>query len=121
MVEFDRAIGGATSDSAVKMISIRKAAILLVPLLWAHSAYGHGIAGNRYFDGTLTFDDPAVADEAILPHYANTSFPMQGSNVSENRINWAFARLLIPTLAVTFDSGWLHQHWPIGHTSGFDK
>ena len=26
-------------------------------------AYAHGIAGNRYFPGTLTFDDPAVADE----------------------------------------------------------
>src|SRR5260370_15825190 len=46
---------------------------------------------------------------------------MQGSNVSENRINWAFVRLLRPTLAVTFDSGWLHQSWPIGHTSGFGK
>jgi hypothetical protein len=32
----------------------------------AHSADAHGIAGNRFFPGTLTFDDPAVADEAIL-------------------------------------------------------
>ena len=103
------------------MISIRKAAILLVPLLWAHSAHAHGIAGNRYFDGTLTFDDPAVADEAILPYYENLAFPMQGSNATQNRINWAFARLLTPTLAVTVDSGWLHQNWPIGRTSGFDR
>jgi hypothetical protein len=29
-------------------------------------ADAHGIAGNRYFPGTLTFDDPAVADEAIF-------------------------------------------------------
>jgi len=29
----------------------------------AHSAHAHGIAGNRYFPGTLTFDDPAVADD----------------------------------------------------------
>jgi hypothetical protein len=85
------------------------------------AAYGHGIAGNRYFDGTLTFDDPAVADEAILPYYANSTFPAQGSNATENRINWAFARLLTPTLAVTVDSGWLHQNWPVGHTSGLDK
>jgi ABC-type lipoprotein export system ATPase subunit len=26
------------------------------------------------FDGTLTFDDPAVADEAILPFYTNLAF-----------------------------------------------
>jgi hypothetical protein len=26
------------------------------------SAEAHGIAGNRHFPGTLTFDDPAVAD-----------------------------------------------------------
>ena len=61
--------GGATSDSAMKIAPICKAAILLVPLVWAHGAHAHGIAGNRYFDGTLTFDDPAVADEAILPYY----------------------------------------------------
>jgi hypothetical protein len=69
----------------------------------------------------LTFDDPAVADQAILPYYANSTFPTQGSDTTENRINWTFARLLTPTLAVTADSGWLHQSWPIGHTSGFDK
>ena len=81
----------------------------------------HGIAGNRYFDGTLSFDDPAVADEAILPYYAQLDFPAQGSNTSENRLNWAFARLLTPTLAFTADGGWLHQNWPVGHTSGADK
>jgi hypothetical protein len=26
-------------------------------------AQAHGIAGNRFFPGTMTFDDPAVADE----------------------------------------------------------
>jgi hypothetical protein len=62
-----------------------------------------------------------VADEAILPHYANSAFAAQGSNTTENRINWAFARLLTPTLAFTADGGWLHQNWPVGHTSGADK
>src|SRR6202158_2462677 len=105
----------------MKIAPICKAAILLVPLVWAHGAHAHGIAGNRYFDGTLTFDDPAVADEAILPYYENLDLPLQGSNASQNHIKWAFARLLTPTLAVTLDSGWLHQNWPVGHTSGFDK
>lgn len=105
----------------MKTISTCEAAILLAPLLWVQNAHAHGIAGNRYFDGTLTFDDPAVADEAILPYYANLAFPARGSNTTENRINWAFARLLTPTLAFTIDSGWLHQSWPVGHTAGFDK
>jgi hypothetical protein len=63
----------------MKIISIRKAAVLLVSLVWEHSAHAHGIAGNRYFDGTLTFDDPAVADEAILPYYDNLNFPRRVS------------------------------------------
>jgi hypothetical protein len=40
-------------------------AILL--LISTGAAHADGIAGNRFFVGTLTFDDPAVADEAILP------------------------------------------------------
>ena len=68
--------------------------IALTFLTASSPAYSHGIAGNRYFDGTLTFDDPAVADEAILPYYSYFAQPMQGSNVVENRINWSFARCL---------------------------
>jgi hypothetical protein len=44
-----------------------------------------------------------------------------GQNTTENHINRAFARLLTPTLALTVDSGWLHQNWPVGHMSAFDK
>ena len=105
----------------MKTVSICIAAIVVAPLIGTHTSDAHGIAGNRYFDGTLGFDDPAVADEAILPYYANSAFPAQGSNTTENRIDWAFARLLTPTLAFTADSGWLHQNWPVGHTSGADK
>jgi len=100
-------------------------ALAMLSLVWAQSAHAHGIAGNRYFDGTMTFDDPAVADEAVVPDFSHLGYPAQGpgqgNNISENRINWAFARLLTPTLALTVDSGWLHQDWPVGHTSGFDK
>ncbi len=94
--------------------------LALLPL-GAQNAAAHGIAGNRYFDGTMTFDDPAVADEAIVPNFSHLGFPAQGSTTVENRINWAFARLLTPTLALTLDSGWLHQSWPVGATSGSDK
>jgi hypothetical protein len=36
--------------------------IALTILGGIHSAHAHGIAGNRFFPGTLAFDDPAVAD-----------------------------------------------------------
>jgi hypothetical protein len=41
--------------------SILEAATVASALVWAQAAYAHGIAGNRFFDGTLSFDDPAVA------------------------------------------------------------
>jgi hypothetical protein len=95
--------------------------IFLAGFAFSTDVRAHGIAGNRFFAGTLTFDDPAVADEAILPLYSSLDYPTQGSNVSENRINATFDRLVTPTLAFTIDSGWLHQNWLIGNASGADK
>jgi hypothetical protein len=45
--------------------------VALAMLGGVHSALAHDIAGNRFFPGTLTFDDPAVADEAILPNFSS--------------------------------------------------
>jgi hypothetical protein len=45
------------------------------------SAEAHGIAGNRYFPDTLTFDDPAVADELILPNFSSLAHPNDNENV----------------------------------------
>jgi hypothetical protein len=100
---------------------IRHAVITLaLLLLWAYSAHAHGIAGNRFFVGTLTIDDPAVADEAILPGYSGLNHPSEGGNVVDNRINWSFVRLLTPTLQVSLDSGWIHRSWPTTQALGFD-
>jgi len=85
-----------------------------------HSVYAHGIAGNRFFPGTLTMDDPAVADEAILPAYSRSKHPAEGDDVLDNRINWSFVRLLTPTIALSVDSGWIHRSWGALHRSGFD-
>lgn len=84
-------------------------------------AVGHGIAGNRYFVGTLTFDDPAVTDEAVVPNYFGLD-GADGNNAFTNRINWSFDRLLTPTLAITYDSGWIQQNWhsSAGSASGLD-
>jgi hypothetical protein len=41
-------------------------AVVAVHTASAQAVEAHGIAGNRDFPGTLTFDDPAVADELDL-------------------------------------------------------
>lgn len=42
---------------------LRRAVLVLAALMSVQNAHAHGIAGNRLFPGTITFDDPAVADE----------------------------------------------------------
>jgi len=85
-----------------------------------HSAHAHGIAGNRFFPGTLAFDDPAVADEAIVPNFSSFKRPNGGGNVVDNRFDWAFFRLLTPTLGAGIDSRWIHRDWGGSRRSGFD-
>ena len=109
--------GGLAGRSRALAYWLAAAAIAVAS---CHTAAAHGIAGNRYFVGTLTFDDPAVNDEVIVPLYSAINYPAPGGNVAENRITWAFDRLLEPTLAVTYESGWIHQNWPIGKTSGLE-
>lgn len=101
-------------------VSIRYAVVGLVLVVSAHSAGAHGIAGNRFFVGTLTFDDPAVADEAILPGFSSLDHPAVGGNAIDNRINWSFVRLLTPTVQISVDSGWIYRSWPGAQASGFD-
>jgi hypothetical protein len=79
-------------------IPIRCAVTGLALFMSAHSAGAHGIAGNRFFVGTLTFDDPSVADEAIVPNFSTLNGPVEGGNATDNRFEWSFTRLLTPYL-----------------------
>jgi hypothetical protein len=77
----------------------------------AHSAQAHGIAGNRFFPGTMTFDDPAVADELLLIP-SSRKHPLDsgtGFNVLDTSMSWSFVRLLTPDIAVGINSGWIHR------------
>jgi hypothetical protein len=94
--------------------------LALVMLGSAHGGHAHGIAGNRFFPGTLTFDDPAVADEAIVPNFSSSKHPGEGGDVTDKRFDWAFFRLLTPNLGFTVDSAWVHRNWGIAQRSGFD-
>jgi hypothetical protein len=94
--------------------------ICLAILGYAHSAEAHGIAGNRFFPGTLSFDDPAVADEAIVPNFASSKHPGEGGDVVDNRYSWSFFRLLTKTVGIGVDSGWVHRNWDVTSRYGFD-
>jgi hypothetical protein len=52
---------------------------------------------------------------------SRASIIAQGTNVTDNRFNWSFDRLLTPTLAFTLDSGRIHRNWPLARSSGFDS
>ena len=81
------------------------------------AAYAHGIAGNRFFPGTLNFDDPAVADEfAITPGFVRQS--TNGNAVTDQNATVSFARLLTSDISIGFDSGVTRRTWDGARQSG---
>ncbi|HLX17676.1 MAG TPA: hypothetical protein VKS24_21005 [Bradyrhizobium sp.] len=94
--------------------------VILAALVSPQTAGAHGIAGNRFFPGTLTFDDPAVADEAIFPNFSHLDHPGGGGNVTDNRIDYAFTRLLTPTVGIVVDNSWIARNWGVAQRFGFD-
>lgn len=92
------------------MLATHAIAILAL-LISIECASAHGIAGNRFFPGTMAFDDPAVADEfLILPtHLSHPLDSDSGVNVRDDSISWSFVRLLTPELSIGVDSGWIHR------------
>jgi hypothetical protein len=66
-------------------VVLRRLIIVTAIMGFAHSAHAHGIAGNRFFPGTLSFDDPAVADESILPLFSSSKDPDEGGDVVDKR------------------------------------
>ncbi len=86
--------------------------VALIGLLGAIGrADAHGIAGNRFFPGTMTFDDPAVADEfLVVPASRKHSLDdSSGVNVLDTSASWSFMRLLTPEIAAGVGSGWIHR------------
>jgi hypothetical protein len=76
----------------------------------AGTSWAHGIAGNRYFPGTLTFDDPAVADELFMPLYDHLEHPTrEGGEAIDDAFSVTFLRLLTPRLAIGGDATWLRR------------
>jgi hypothetical protein len=95
---------------------------VVLAIISCGQAHPHGIAGNRFFPGTLAFDDPAVADEAIVPLYSSLKHPAEvgDGDVVDNAVNWSVFRLLTPKLGIGVDSGWVSRNWVGSQRSGFD-
>ena len=95
-------------------------AIAATVVLSCSVAAAHGIAGNRLFPGTLSFDDPAVSDEfALTPAWVNKR-AADGSAVTDDGVSWEFMRLLVPNLALVVNSGFIHRDWWQLQRNGFD-
>ncbi len=83
---------------------------VILMVAFTSAALAHGIAGNRYFPGTLTFDDPAVADEAFLPIYSRLEHPTtEGGDATDDALTVSVGRLLTPTLEIGGDTTWIHR------------
>lgn len=95
------------------MNKMKKLMVLMTALACAQASHAHGIAGNRYFPGTITFDDPAVADEMILPAWSRTVVAGEEGRVVDREATWAFMRLLTPTVGIGMDGGNTRRNW--GH------
>ena len=81
------------------------------------ASLAHGIAGNRFFPGTLTFDDPAVADEFVItPGFLRQS--VNGNAVTDQNVTVSFARLLTPDVSIGIDSGSTRRTWDGARQSG---
>jgi hypothetical protein len=96
-------------------------ALVLLACAVSSAALAHGIAGNRLFPGTLSFDDPAVADELVGPVFSRQKhLDVFGNKVSDETISSSLARLLLPRLAITADSAWsVHDGADTHAVSGF--
>jgi hypothetical protein len=83
---------------------------IVVGLAISECAQAHGIAGNRFFPGTMTFDDPAVADEFLLEPLSVSHPPDTDSTFSviDNAVAWSFERLLTPDVLIGLNGGRIH-------------
>jgi hypothetical protein len=77
---------------------------LAVPQWAQRPAEAHGISGNRFFPGTMAFDDPAVADELLFELSQEKHPGDVGGLVNDTSLAWSFMRLLTPDIGIGFDN-----------------
>lgn len=101
----------------MRLLRLALAVLALLP----SAAGAHGIAGNRLFPGTISFDDAAVADEALLPAVSRSHPPApEGGHFTDTVVPASFTRLLTRDLALSLDGSWNRRERPDGPAgSGF--
>jgi hypothetical protein len=77
-------------------------------LLTIDRAEAHGIAGNRFFVGTLTFDDPAVNDE-LSSTFSPLRHAAPGGAAVDRQLTTETSRLLTPNLAIGAETSWIDR------------
>ncbi len=114
-------VNGLARDQALHLTQAPSLArhLALGGLLLALSmgANAHGIAGNRFFPGTMNFDDPAVADEFSITSGTQQQ-PLGAQDVRDDATTISFARLLTPKISIGFDTGLLKRNWSGAQTFG---
>jgi hypothetical protein len=55
-----------------------------------------------------------------VPNFSHLNHPDGGGDVTDNRINWSFTRLLTPTVGVVVDNSWIARNWDVTQRAGFD-
>jgi hypothetical protein len=111
---------GRTAITCVRALMICLTLALALPLV-SRTAHAHGIAGNRLFPGTLSFEDPAVMDELVLNGTGVKHPPESGDDVVDHAFSWEFSRLLTPNLSLSVSNGYIHRNWGSASRSGFDE
>jgi hypothetical protein len=108
-------LGAVLAWLATGLLSV--ATLVLCPY---NGAEAHGIAGNRLFLGTLTFDDPAVNDEFSSAFSDLRRSAPEGTAV-DKALSVGLSRLLTPRLAFATGSTWIDRNTQAtSNTRGFD-
>jgi len=105
-------------ESPLRFASSTRRMLVAATLALMGTAHAHGIAGNRFFPGTLNFDDPAVADEFVITTGTAKQRMDDGSYANANNTTISFARLLTDNVSVGFDTGYLRRSWSGVHQDG---
>ncbi len=83
---------------------------LVILAIGVGPAFGHGLAGKRFFPSTLAVEDPFASDELTLPAFIIIKEPAEGDHPAtvETEIEAEYAKRITPHLAVFFEGEFAH-------------
>lgn len=116
---FSAALRGARRPAAasakrplVSYTTFAVATCALLGIAGADPAYGHGLAGKRFFPATLSTEDPFVADELSLPTISSRKMPPSGDEPAtrETELEVDFTKRITPNLGLGFGATYKRLH-----------